>query len=554
MRRLLIVPILSTLAVPAGAAETRLRPIAPDTKIEVQIAPGETRSYALPMKAGESADVAVVQEGVDVAVELTSPDGKLVDVVDSPNGRNGDEPVEIMSAGTGDYVLRVKPLDGEPAGKYRLEVRAFRDVAATNALLAERRAARGEAARWLMQRGVPIGASGALDPKAPPFDRMASQARVIGLGEATHGSREFGDLRLALTKRLVERHGFRVVALEASAARMRALAPYVAGRQPPSASTDALIENGWIGRRTHRELLQWARDWNLHHPRDPMSVIGLDAQDNAPSRATLSKFLSNAYGDKFAERWKPVAAELDAADEQTAVFGDSGISAPTRAAVLEASALLTADRAVLSRKFGTDRVDAALDAARDLVQFTDFNAGGGLINHSRDWYMAGNVMAALGAKTRVVFWAHNAHVAHTSPTSTATGALLRAMLGCGYQAVATSFGQGSFVAQLPNDLQDRILVSSLGPPPAESVDGMLAESSDHALFAAWGCDGPPPPAWLGAPHPLHWIGGLYTPGSLASAAFRPYALTSAFDAVAYFPQITAEDVPADRPLIPARKR
>ncbi len=200
------------------------------------------------------------------------------------------------------------------------------------------------------------------------------------------------------------------------------------------------------------------------------------------------------------------------------------------------------------------RVDAALDAARDLSQFADFNAEGGAGNHSRDWYMAANVMAALGPKTRIVFWAHNSHAAHTSPTSTATGALLRSMLGCGYQAVATAFGQGAFVAQIPNDLEDRLLVSTLDAAPADSIDGMLAESSDHALLATWGCDGPPPPAWLASPRPLHWIGGLYTPGSVASAAFRAYVLTTAFDAVAYFPRVTAEDIPANRPLIPARKR
>src|SRR6185312_15971410 len=126
-----------------------------------------------------------------------------------------------------------------------------------------------------------------------------------------------------------------------------------------------------------------------------VTVIGLDAQDTAAARQMLSKFLAEAYGDKFAERWKPVAAELDAADTQTAVFGDSGVSPATRTAVLEAFALLTADRAALSRRLGAARVDAALDAARDLSQFVDFNAEGGLGNHSRDWYMAGNIIAAL---------------------------------------------------------------------------------------------------------------------------------------------------------------
>src|SRR6476620_3159891 len=46
------------------------------------------------------------------------------------------------------------------------------------------------------------------------FDRFGD-ARVVLLGEASHGTSEFYRAREALTKRLVERHGFRVVAVEA---------------------------------------------------------------------------------------------------------------------------------------------------------------------------------------------------------------------------------------------------------------------------------------------------------------------------------------------------
>ena len=46
------------------------------------------------------------------------------------------------------------------------------------------------------------------------FDRYAD-ARVVLLGEASHGTSEFYRARAAITRRLVERHGFTIVALEA---------------------------------------------------------------------------------------------------------------------------------------------------------------------------------------------------------------------------------------------------------------------------------------------------------------------------------------------------
>jgi erythromycin esterase-like protein len=47
-----------------------------------------------------------------------------------------------------------------------------------------------------------------------PFDRFADR-RVILLGEATHGTSEFYGARAAITRRLIEEHGFTIVAVEA---------------------------------------------------------------------------------------------------------------------------------------------------------------------------------------------------------------------------------------------------------------------------------------------------------------------------------------------------
>src|SRR5690242_4612617 len=46
------------------------------------------------------------------------------------------------------------------------------------------------------------------------FDRFGD-ARVVLLGEASHGTSEFYRARAAITKRLVERFGFNIVAVEA---------------------------------------------------------------------------------------------------------------------------------------------------------------------------------------------------------------------------------------------------------------------------------------------------------------------------------------------------
>src|SRR3954451_11198319 len=46
------------------------------------------------------------------------------------------------------------------------------------------------------------------------FDRFAD-ARVVLLGEASHGTSEFYRARAAISRQLIEKHGFNIVAVEA---------------------------------------------------------------------------------------------------------------------------------------------------------------------------------------------------------------------------------------------------------------------------------------------------------------------------------------------------
>jgi hypothetical protein len=39
---------------------------------------------------------------------------------------------------------------------------------------------------------------------------------------------------------------------------------------------------------------------------------------------------------------------------------------------------------------------------------------------------------------------------------------------------------------------------------------------------------------------MHWIGGIWSPGADAKLASKPYTLTRDFDAVLFFPTVTAE--------------
>ena len=554
--------ILIALTAAALAAEPPAPPIrlARGNSAAVEIGGSDVQEAILPLRAGESAEVSVLQSGVDVVVELFGPSGALLDSVDSPNGRQGPEPVALIARETGAYRLRIRPIaPNEPRGHITVDVAMLRSVAETRRLIAERRRARDAAAGWLARQNAPLPAAGMLgtaDP-LPPFDSLAAAANVIGLGEATHGSRELNDFRLSLVQRLVVRHGYRLIGLEDSASRWRALEEFAAGR---TATPDAALEWGWIGRRTRRALLDWVRQWNVEHPADRVRIVGLDAQDNEADREGLGSFLGRAYGEAGAATWAAQAEEIAAADAQSAVFGDSGTSAALRQSIKEIVAQLAMDAPLLRARFGDAEYGLAFEAALNLSAFVDFNAGSGALSHSRDWYMAAALIRAMGEgppRPKAIYWGHNAHVSAAATRWGPTGALLRQTFGCGYRAVATTFGGGDTVVQIPGDPQDRLVSARLAAPSPdeERVETVLASIRPGAHLSAWRCgDQGELPAWLAAARPMRWVGALYLPDSAPSASYQPYALTAAFDAVAYFPTVGAEAVPVDRPVVPPRRR
>lgn len=553
---LILAALHGILADPGASAPISLRP---GSEVALQLGPTETRDAVLEMRAGESVDLAVLQQGIDVVVEAYGPNGALLESVDSPNGRHGDEALSLFAEERGVYRLRIRPLSpDEPSGRVTVRIAAFRDASETLRLLAESARARAEAAGWLRPRSAPIPLSGLLstaDP-LPPFDDLAASARIIGLGEATHGSREFGDLRLSLVRRLVERHGYRLIAIEDSASRWRAVEAYLGGDAATPGGVP--LEWGWIGRRPRRELLEWARQWNLDHPKDRIRIVGVDPQDNRPGIEQLGRFLEQAYGPDVGTEWRVQAEELVAADEQTDIFGYSGVGGTLRQFLQHIAFQLAADGPLLRTRFGDRIYEQAMEAARDVAAFADFNSRDGTISHSRDWYMALGILRAIeeGSSPKTIFWAHNAHVSVASDQRNTTGAMLKRVFGCGYGGVATTFGQGAFIALVPQDPENRLAATTLPAASDESLERVLADVRPGAHLSAWPCRKDPDrvPEWLRAERPLRSVGGLWSPDAPASISYAPAGVTAAFDAIAYFPRVTAEDIPVKRPIIPLRQK
>jgi CubicO group peptidase (beta-lactamase class C family) len=72
---------------------------------------GEKHRYSVKLDADMFAYFVLLQDGVDAVITVYDPEGSRLQVVDSPNGRKGAEPVMLISEKKGDYILEVSSLE-----------------------------------------------------------------------------------------------------------------------------------------------------------------------------------------------------------------------------------------------------------------------------------------------------------------------------------------------------------------------------------------------------------------------------------------------------------
>ncbi len=120
--------------------------------------------------------------------------------------------------------------------------------------------------------------------------RALGNAQVAAMGEATHGTREFFQMKHRVFRYLAERHNFKVFALEASMPDCLAMDRFVTkGEGDPK---KALAQQGFWTWNTQEvlDLLLWMREFNKNKSEnDQLRVFGFDMQSKSSAMDYFSQ-------------------------------------------------------------------------------------------------------------------------------------------------------------------------------------------------------------------------------------------------------------------------
>lgn len=364
-----------------------------------------------------------------------------------------------------------------------------------------------EVVPWLRQNAVPLTTAeaehGFADMK--PIRDIVGNARVVSLGEATHGTREFFQLKHRMLEYLVTEMGFEVFGIEASFPEALVVNDYVLHGKGDAAAAIAGMGFWTWDTEEVLALVEWMRRYNQDpkHPRK-LRFHGFDMQSPAGSAQALLTYLrkvdpKNAAEDKRA---------LEVIDDAFSV----GLFASMPDDDIKRTLLgLT----VIRKRFDERREEyvrrsdeqayklarlhasVALQGAKNMLE----RLGGDL----RDRAMGENVLSILdleGPKTKMVLWGHNGHVTRAgNPGWQPMGEHLDRKLGRDQVIFGFAFDRGSFQAnELPFDKGRGLMTFTAPPAPEGSLDGTLAkvEAPIFALDMRRAPEASPAGQWLGA--------------------------------------------------------
>jgi erythromycin esterase-like protein/adenine/guanine phosphoribosyltransferase-like PRPP-binding protein len=388
-------------------------------------------------------------------------------------------------------------------------------------------------------------------------------ARVVLLGEATHGTHEFYRERAFITRRLIVEKGFDGVAIEADWPDTYRINRYVRGTGPDEDAVDALGDFGrfptWMWRNADvLDFVGWLRAHNDTQPADRRAgVYGLDLYS---LRASMQAVL--AYLDKV----DPAAARaarlrygcFDQFGDEMQQYGYAAASGLAPSCEREAVSQLTdlhrrrADYASRDGRVAADEFFFAEQNAR-LVKnaeqyYRTMFAGRVESWNVRDRHMTETLAELLRfldrtrAGARLVVWAHNSHLGDARATEMGEGGelnvgqLMRETLGA--RAVLVGFMTNTGTVTAATEWDGPAHRRHVRPALAGSYEQVFHETGIPRFLLPLRTDLDLASA-LGRPRLERAIGVLYLPESERRSHYFHARLPEQFDYVLHFDETRA---------------
>lgn len=387
------------------------------------------------------------------------------------------------------------------------------------------------------------------------FDRFG-EANIVLLGEASHGTSEFYRARAAITRRLIERHNFNIVAVEADWPDASQIDRHVRHRPADSNQQQAFTRfPSWMWHNIEVDTFtEWLRQHNAGLPfNQRTSFHGLDIYS---LRASLFAVLD--YLDQTDPEAAKVARQrygcLTPWHSEPAMYGHAVLRGERdtceEAVVEQLQALLDHRLEYMAKDNEENYFDATQNArvVRAAEQYYRLMYRGSTQSWNlRDRHMFDTLQQLLQAKgpnAKAVVWAHNSHIGDASATEMGwkgqfnIGELCRTAYGD--KAVLIGFGTHTGSVAAADDWDSPMRIKQVVPSRADSFERIFHETQlPRALIELSNPPHSDAQEHLSQTRLERAIGVIYRPESEYFSHYFKASLAEQFDAYVWFDETTA---------------
>ncbi|SEF76371.1 erythromycin esterase family protein [Jhaorihella thermophila] len=397
------------------------------------------------------------------------------------------------------------------------------------------------------------------DPDDPAFgtafDRFGD-ARVVLLGEASHGTSEFYRARAAITRRLIERHGFNIVAVEADWPDAAVIDRHVRGLPQRRRNVPAFSRfPTWMWRnRDVDEFVTWLKQHNEGRPAEArVRFQGLDIYSMFNSIHEVLAYLDRHDPQAAAQARRRYGC-LAPWSREPAAYGRAALSRG-HAMCEEPVTRVLVD--LLTRELSLARRDE--EAFFDAVQNARVVAGAERYYRAmyygsaqswnlRDTHMfqtLKRIMDHVGPDAKAIVWAHNSHIgdARVTDMGASRGELNIGQL-CreewGDAAALIGFGTDSGTVACASDWDGPMEIKAVRPSRPDSHESVChAAGIERFLLDLRPGVNEDLRAAMAEPRLERYIGVIYRPETERWSHYSHAILSAQYDGFVWFDRTRA---------------
>jgi erythromycin esterase len=471
--KLFLVYLLPLITI-ISTANAQIKTLILGQPIEKSITTGERHNYNVNLDAGGYSLVTVDDLGIWLIITAYDPNGEKMQELDITDRNQSKQYIKIKATISGNHRLQITPWEGySQTVRYGVKLEELLTPFDYEKRLEIEYEKQNAVIQWLKENAIALegveARQGFEDMQL--LKKIVGKARLVALGEATHGTREFFQLKHRMLEFLVNEMKFNIFAIEGSMPEAFDINEYVlTGKGDPEKALAGLYFWTWNTEEV-LDMIRWMRNYNA----DPshtkkVKFYGMDTQWGTRAvKVTIDymKKVNYQLANKLNENiW------LSRIKNPFTYYDYSGIikekEAQTRKIIDLVMKEMNSNKKDYIFQSSKKEWDLAQVHLRILEQYIN--------SSNRDSIMAANVQWILereGIDSKIVIWAHNLHVNNHNK---AMGKFLKEKYGDDIVIFGFAFNQGSFQARGAPTWLTELRPYHVKPLPDGSLDATLGST------------------------------------------------------------------------------